>query len=599
MAEAERAVAPHPRLRIVNSASLSELILQHAELPGARALLVMTSPTLLPLDGIDPALGLLESDARIATVSFLCNAAGHLSFPYRNSPNPYSVEGHDESTLTRRLRDLDPASGPAPTAVPAGPTTLVSSDAVLMVGGCDSIFDRQPEVALAELSLRCARRGLRAVLDPSTYVSRPFELDPWEDEPLQHEPTRDALEQRHGFFPTLYDSDREDQHAPISRAFSVARAKTMGLRVLIDASALGPIENGTQVQILALVDALARRDDVCWVGVGIPGAVPRYAERVLTHPKARVIVTPSLSFETADEADVLHRPFQPDRDLPWERWREVADRICVTVQDLIAYQVGAYHMKGGIWLKYRDALSDAVRRADGSIVISHDVADQMRLESLPAERDRLFVVQNGTDHLSGDEEESVPHALLERGWIARRFLVVLGADYSHKNRDLAIDVFRRLRSRGHELALLLVGVGVAQGSSRIGESRFGHDPDVLRLPDVTSEERNWLLRHAELCLYPTSAEGFGLVPFEAARFGTATVHARFGPLAEVLPDSPLTARGWDPEDLAEDAALLLTDCSLREAQIESALRSGAAYTWELTADRLVRCYRSLLAQPQR
>lgn len=390
MAEAERAVAPHPRLRIVNSASLSELILQHAELPGARALLVMTSPTLLPLlDGIDPALGLLESDARIATVSFLCNAAGHLSFPYRNSPNPYSVEGHDESTLTRRLRDLDPASGPAPTAVPAGPTTLVSSD--VMVGGCDSIFDRQPEVALAELSLRCAREDFAR---SSTHRHMCPDPSSW---------TRGRTNRSSMSPPAMrWSSGTGSFRRSTTRTERPTRSYLAGLqrRPSQDHGTAGAHrhirprahQERHPVRILA-ADALARRDDVCWVGVGIPGAVPRYAERVLTHPKARVIVTPSLSFETADEADVLHRPFQPDRDLPWERWREVADRICVTVQDLIAYQVGAYHMKGGIWLKYRDALSrmpSAVQTAASSSL--HDVADQMRLESLPAERDRLFVV---------------------------------------------------------------------------------------------------------------------------------------------------------------------------------------------------------------
>ncbi len=92
---------------------------------------------------------------------------------------------------------------------------------------------------------------------------------------------------------------------------ATARAKVRGLRILIDASCLGPIENGTQVQTLALVEALARRDDVKWIGVGMPGNVPRYAERVLGHPTVRVIKTTGLRFPEGQRADVLHRPFQP------------------------------------------------------------------------------------------------------------------------------------------------------------------------------------------------------------------------------------------------------------------------------------------------
>ena len=89
---------------------------------------------------------------------------------------------------------------------------------------------------------------------------------------------------------------------------------------------------------------------------------------------------------------------------------------------------------------------------------------------------------------------------------------------------------------------MLAGVAVAEGSSRVLEAIELRDASgVVTLPDVTSEERNWLLRHASICLYPTSNEGFGLVPFEAARFGTPTVFTRVGPLAEVLDGVPVVS----------------------------------------------------------
>lgn len=575
--------------------AFTELVTDAAE--GApRALLVMHAPTILPLQGLGPSLAAL-SDPRVASVSFLCNAAGYLSFPHRNHQQPYAFEGHDETTLTRALREGDDSTL-APISTAAGPAVLLSSDAV-SVAGMDHAFGNRPDVALADLSLRCMRRGLIALLDPSTYVWRPWELGRWQGEVLLDEGTRSELQQRHHFFPMLYDNQRTSDSAPVGLAMAGARAKTEGLRVLVDASSLGPLEMGTQVQILALVDALAARSDVQWVGVGIPGAVPRYADRVLAGRKVRVITTPTTHFEGAEQADIVHRPFQPDRAIPWTQWRDKAARVCVTLQDLIAYQIGAYHIEPSTWLSYREAMNTAVHRADGTIVISHDVANQVRAERMPVERDRLFVVPNGTDHLRGDEPEEFPAEVLSRGWTAAPFLVVLGADYSHKNRDLAMRVWRLLRERGHRHNLVLAGVTVAQGSSRAMESTGRPEPGVLRLPDVTSEERNWLLRHADLCLYPTSAEGFGLVPFEAASFGTATVHARFGPLAEVLGKEPVTAETWRPEELADAAERLLVDPDLRAEQIAATIASGERYTWEATATQLVAAYRRLLAQPAR
>lgn len=561
-------------------------------------LLVMTAPVLLPAVGLEPALSAMTADARIAMVSFLSNAAGYLSFPYRDHPTPYSITGHDETSLTRRLRELDPAMRPAPITVPAGAACLVSPHAVTMVEGPHPNFDGEPEASLMDLALRSQRRGLKTVLDSMTFVARPWELGPWGRPLHDSDQARSMLHQHHHFFPALFDDQRPDPKAPLAIAMSTARAKVEGLRIVIDGSCIGPIENGTQVQTLSLARALAARDDVREVILGLPGEVPRYAHAYLDSPKLRTVHTPDNTFEGVGGADIVHRPFQPGEALPYKRWREVGTRTVITIQDLIAHATGAYHLTPAEWLDYRRSMENSCRRADGVVVISHDVREQMLFEQMPVETDRLSVVQNGTDHLSGDEEAEMPAEFVDRGWVAREFMVVLGANYSHKNRDLAIRMWQELRKRGHGIGLVLAGVSVAQGSSRVSEtmalSDGGEEPMVLA--DVTSEERNWLLRHATICLYPTAAEGFGLVPFEAARFGTPTIHARFGPLAEVMPDVPVTAPTWTPFDLADAAERLINDKGLAREQIEAVLESGALYSWDRTAEGLVKTYRNLLSR---
>lgn len=587
------------RLEVVAAPSFAELVRDLPKRVGGPALL-MTAPVLLPEVGLGTALDALDGDARVASVSFLSNAAGHLSFPHKNRPTKYALEGHDETTLTRLLRSSEPALDPAPIAAPAGGATLVSRDCLVMTQGPSDRFAGDAEAAVVEMVMRAQRRGLRAVLDPATYVTRVWEGAHWDESPLDDDATVRVLAHSHPSVVKLHEVQKRQGDSPLGLAMATARAKVRGLRILIDASSLGPIENGTQVQTLALVEALARRDDVRWVGVGIQGNVPRYAERVLGQPKVRVVKTSELRFPDGLRADVLHRPFQPTGGLPWMNWRRSADRVLVTLQDLIAYSVGAYHDRPKVWMGYRRGIQQAVARADGLVVISHDVAGDLRRERLPVVTERTFVVENGTDHLRGDEPETFPAELLARGWSAREFLVVLGANYSHKNRDLAIRVFRRLREANPSLGLVLAGVAVAEGSSRVLEAIELRDTEgVVTLPDVTSEERNWLLRHASICLYPTSNEGFGLVPFEAARFGTPTVFTRVGPLAEVLDGVPVVATSWDPEELAECCQRLLDDPQLATEQVTATLKCGSRYTWDETAARLVRAYRELLSQPIR
>jgi glycosyltransferase involved in cell wall biosynthesis len=118
---------------------------------------------------------------------------------------------------------------------------------------------------------------------------------------------------------------------------------------------------------------------------------------------------------------------------------------------------------------------------------------------------------------------------------------------------------------------------------------------VFLLPDLPSSERNWLVRHADLVLYPSSAEGFGLVPYEAARFGTPTLFTRFGPLQELMPDIPVAADDWSPDSLADAADALLSDPAQARAQVESCLAAGTKYTWAATAERLADLYRLVMS----
>lgn len=586
------------RIEVLVAGSFADTVAHLPEVVDGPVLL-MTSPVLLPMAGIDPAMRAMRDDIRIVSVSFLSNAAGHLSFPHRNRQTQYSYEGHDETTMTRLLRS-EPVLEPAPVAAPAGGATLVSRDLLILTRGPDATFAGDPEAAVVEMVMRGERRGLRAVLDPSTYVTRVWEGAHWGPTPLSATAVRERLGDLHPSVLRLHDVQKRRSDTPLALALATAQAKVRGLRILIDGSCLGPIENGTQVQTLALVEALSRRDDVKWVGVGIGGSVPRYAERALGHPKVRVLKTRQLRFPDGQSADVLHRPFQPTGSLPWQSWRRSAERVVVTLQDLIAYSVGAYHDEPNVWMKYRRGIGQAVRRSDGVVVISHDVAADLRRERLPVVDERTVVVENGTDHLSGDEEEAFPAELMARGWAARRFLVVLGANYAHKNRDLAVRVHRILREQDPSLGLVLAGVAVAEGSSRVLEALELRDAEgVVSLPDVTSEERNWLLRHAAICLYPTSNEGFGLVPFEAARFGTPTAFTRTGPLGEVLDGVPVVAESWDPQDLADACRRMLDDPQLATEQVTATLKCGSRYTWDETAARLVRAYRQLLSQPVR
>ena len=560
--------------------------------------LAVTDRAVFPGDALGPARRILDADLRVSSVSFLGNAAAFLSFPERNTAVSHQVAGLDEEAVTRALRTTAPEQRPAPIPFAAGPAVLLSSFAISAIGPPGDVGPHRAAVAVADFSLRGRRRGFLDVVDPSTFVARPYDLGPLAD-PWLTTDERQWLLARHPFFAAVLDEQSASDDSALATVHATSRTKVLGLRVLVDGSCLGPREMGTQVHTVSLIDALARRSDVAQVCVSLASPVPPYAARILSHPKvdARSVVDGDVS--GFGPVDVGHRPFQPVETLH-PSWFKVAARTVVTVLDLISYQVGIYHASAQDWMAHREIMRRVAGEVDALVAISHDVREHVLLERLPVESERTFVVQLGTDHLLGDEVASVPSELLARGFVAGAFALVLGTNYAHKNRDIAIEVVSELRRRGHELGLVMAGATVPFGSSRVLESQHAAaEHDVYGLPDVTSAERNWLLHHAAVVLYPTSAEGFGLVPYEAARFATPTILVPFGPLGEVAGDLPVLAADWSPASLADAAERVLTDPETARRQVAAALRSGEDFTWDATAAKLVEVYRSLLAAPAR
>lgn len=563
--------------------------------------LVVSGTAVLPSGAVERATAIVDRGLHVATVSFFGNLSAFLSFPHRNHGVSHQIESLDEEAITRLLRETPPELVPPPVPFATGPVVLVSAFALSAVGPlADVAPPLRAGAALADFSLRARQRGFVDLVDPATFCARPFDLAPVDD-PWPSPAERHWLAARHRVFPALVDEEPRSTTSGLATAHRASRAKVLGLRVLVDGTCLGPKEMGTQVQTLSLIGALARRPDVQAVSVALAGGVPRYAEAVLADPKITARSVAGDDVSSLGPVDVAHRPFQPDRPLH-RSWTATAARTVVTVQDLIAYHGGAYHASPEEWLAARHGLRRAVAEADGVVVISADVAARLDAEGLPVGRERIFVVGNGTDHLAGAEAAALPAELLARRFSAGRFALVLGTNYSHKNRDLAVAAVGELRRRQVPLALVMAGAAVPFGSSRAQEALEAgraEGTEVFSVPDVTSEERNWLLRHAAVVLYPTSAEGFGLVPYEAARFGTPTVLVPFGPLAEVVGDLPVRAADWSPGALADATEALLGDPVLADAQVAAALRAGRDFTWDATAAKLVDVYRSLLAQPAR
>lgn len=372
-------------------------------------------------------------------------------------------------------------------------------------------------------------------------------------------------------------------------------AGNLKLRVSVEASWLQENETGAQVATVCWLQALAVRPDLESIRlVGLPGGrLPAYAAS-LAGPK---ILVSRHDQDLVD--DIYWRPYQPDAGTMLSRDRALGRRVVTTVLDLIEFSNGRYHEGSHQWAERRRQLRRYLRQTDLVTGISQDVLETVRREVPGVEAERLHRTALGVDHLAWVHDAPQPRWLQERcpGLGERPFLLVLGNDFVHKNRDFAIRVWRDLR-QAVEIDLVLAGLHVSSSSTGDIEDRLLADVRTgpgraHRLRHVPAEVKAWLLASASVVIYPTSAEGFGFIPHEAAALGSPSVFTQFGPLAEFCPD-PAGLPAWQTATYADRIRELLTSADTRRDAVHRARAANAGLTWDAAAEELMLAFRSSL-----
>jgi GT2 family glycosyltransferase len=509
---------------------------------------VVNSDCVVTAGWFDGLRAAAASDTRIATVSAMADNATIASVdPGGRSP--------DEAA--RAVREGSRRRYPRiPTAL--GHCFLVRRAALELVGGFDPAFSPGYGEEV-DFSQRCLLHGMVHVLADDVWV-RHEGGGSFSDRAAALRAEHERLvEMRYPWY-------RGAVRRAGERAAAAARRSLRPLSVTIDGTALGPVTMGTQVTTLALVRALAERDDL--------------RVRLALAPGAEAPADIGVECISADapgkRTDVVHRPAQAVAPVNLAWLEGLGERVVITHQDLIAYSNPGYFESFEAWDEHRTLTQQSLAMADAAVFISDHVRREALAEQLV---ERAAVVPQGVDHplASPERPEGVPEG---------DFLAVIGADFLHKNRAFAVKLHGALRERGWEGSLVLAGPHVDHGSD-----------DLAGIGPVAEAGKAWLYENAALVLYPTAAEGFGLVPFEAAAAGTACMFAPVSSLPEVVGQEVATLVPWDVGASAERALALLRDESARTRLVEAIAARGRDYTWAATAERLVDVYRDALARP--
>ncbi len=245
--------------------------------------------------------------------------------------------------------------------------------------------------------------------------------------------------------------------------------------------------------------------------------------------------------------------------------------------------------------KFAKLLRQAAERSDRVITLSRATADLLvRHCGTPPERIR--VIPGGVDLPRRVLSEAERQAVRERlGGLGRYLALCVGAIQTRKN---TLNAVRALAQLPASYKLVLAGSEGPGGESVIEFIRREKlDSRVIRLGDVSTAWLPTLYQAANVLLFPSLEEGFGLPVLEAMAAGTPVVTSQTSCLPEVGGDAALYADPFDTTDIADKVRRAVEDDMLRQEMIRRGLERARQFTWRRAAEETLKVYRELVGAP--
>jgi glycosyltransferase involved in cell wall biosynthesis len=264
----------------------------------------------------------------------------------------------------------------------------------------------------------------------------------------------------------------------------------------------------------------------------------------------------------------------------------------VTVHDL-SFILFPDHADSGLVRYLKKAVPASVRRARYVLADSKNTRNDI-LCLLDGDPDRVEVLYAGVERrfspVQDEKQLALARKRLNLPW---PFILTVSTIERRKNLARLVRAYGRLRARhGCVHKLVIAGRrGWLYEDVFAAVAELGLEEEVFFLGFIDDADLPVLYSLADLFVYPSIYEGFGLPPLEAMACGTPVVAAPTSCFPEVLGDACLFAPATEVDALAAAMERVLGDEGLAHDLRRRGLQRASLYTWEATARRLLDIYR--------
>ncbi len=248
--------------------------------------------------------------------------------------------------------------------------------------------------------------------------------------------------------------------------------------------------------------------------------------------------------------------------------------------------------------QYTKRVKQSLQWTDAILTISESSKRDI-VEYLQIPPDRIFVtplasryhVNYLTDELIARIDKNIDYDF------SQPYLLFVSTIEPRKNITAIISAFNLLKSKykiPHHLVLIgQKGWKYEPIFEEIGRSSWKEE--IHHLDYLSDELVALFYSRADVFVYPSHYEGFGLPVLEAMTLGAPVVTSNTSSLPEVAGDAALLINPDDVEELADAILQIISDSQLRAQLVKKGKDQASLFSWERTARETLQVYKSVCA----
>lgn len=269
-------------------------------------------------------------------------------------------------------------------------------------------------------------------------------------------------------------------------------------------------------------------------------------------------------------------------------------KTVVTIHDLAheRYPQFSPRMEG---VRMRKLVPRSARRSDHIITVSeYSAKDLVSFYGVP--RSKITVAyQAPSPRFKPRDKATSQEQLKTRYGINSPFLLYVGRLQARKNLTRLAEAFARVRKRHTDLKLVLVGKPDWHHEKLLAKlDELGLKQAVIFPGYIASEDLPVFYNAAEIFVFPSIFEGFGLPVMESMASGVPTITSCGSCLEEIAGDGALLIDPLSVDSIADAITRLIESLELRSALIERGLRRSACFSTATFAAKVLDVYRALV-----